>query len=318
MRIAAIDCGTNSIRLLIAETQESHQGKKLVDLERVMKIVRLGEGVDHSGEFSQAALERTFAAAREYADLIKKYEVEKVLFGATSATRDAVNRLAFLDGIEEIVGVRPEVIDGEEEAALSFAGAASAVNSSDQLTVVVDLGGGSTEFVVGNREGLIAARSMNIGCVRLTERYSVSSPLTEQQKTQILRDVDQAIDEAAQTVDFTQAERLIGVAGTVTTVTANALKLNTYDSQVINATELSLEEISESALQLYSMSAQERAGLGFMHPGRIDVIGTGALIWARIVERLSEISGGKITGAIASEFDILDGLALSLTQTQPS
>ena len=232
---------------------------------------------------------------------------------------------AFEAGLSDEVGgaARHVAQDGFDVAAI---GSVGAVIAGEDWRVVFERDGGADgvatdvvhEFVVGNREGLIAARSMNIGCVRLTERYSVSSPLTEQQKTQILRDVDQAIDEAAQTVDFTQAERLIGVAGTVTTVTANALKLNTYDSQVINATELSLEEISESALQLYSMSAQERAGLGFMHPGRIDVIGTGALIWARIVERLSEISGGKITGAIASEFDILDGLALSLTQTQPS
>lgn len=311
MRIGAIDCGTNSIRLLIAEVEQTENGPQLVDLERIMKIVRLGEGVDATGKFADAALERTFAAAREYAEILARYDVQSLRFGATSATRDAQNRQIFIEGIEEILGVRPEVIAGEEEAALSFAGAASAVNSSNQRTVVVDLGGGSTEFVLGNRQGIVAARSLNIGCVRLTERYAASSPLTAVQREQILLDVDRAIDEAAEAIDFSSAERLIGVAGTVTTVTAHALNLDTYDSKAINSTYLSVEEIQKAACSLYSMNREERAALGFMHEGRIDVIGTGALIWARIVERLSQLSGGKIDGAIASEFDILDGLVLS-------
>lgn len=311
MRIGAIDCGTNSIRLLIAEVEQTENGPQLVDLERIMKIVRLGEGVDATGKFADAALERTFAAAREYAEILARYDVQSLRFGATSATRDAQNRQIFIEGIEEILGVRPEVIAGEEEAALSFAGAASAVNSSDQRTVVVDLGGGSTEFVLGNHQGIVAARSLNIGCVRLTERYAASSPLTEEQREQILLDVDRAIDEAAEAIDFFSAERLIGVAGTVTTVTAHALNLDTYDSKAINTTYLSVEEVQKAARSLYSMNREERAALGFMHEGRIDVIGTGALVWARIVERLSQLSGGKIDGAIASEFDILDGLVLS-------
>lgn len=311
MRIGAIDCGTNSIRLLIAEVEQTENGPQLVDLERIMKIVRLGEGVDATGKFAEAALQRTFTAAREYAEILARYDVQSLRFGATSATRDAQNRQIFIEGIEEILGVRPEVIAGEEEAALSFAGAASAVNNSDQRTVVVDLGGGSTEFVLGNQQGIVAARSLNIGCVRLTERYAAFSPLTAEQREQILLDVDRAIDEAAETIDFYSAERLIGVAGTVTTVTAHALNLDTYDSQAINATYLPVKEIEKAARSLYSMDREQRAALGFMHEGRIDVIGTGALIWARIVERLSQLSGGKIDGAIASEFDILDGLVLS-------
>lgn len=312
MRVGAIDCGTNSIRLLVADVEETAHGMQLVDVERIMKIVRLGQGVDATGRFTEEALERTFTATREYAEILKKHRVEKVRFGATSATRDAQNRDVFIRGIEEILGVTPEVIAGEEEAALSFAGAVSAVESSETPTIVVDLGGGSTEFVLGNSQGLISAVSENIGCVRLTERYKVSAPLTAQQRDQIIADVDAAIEDAARHVDFSKAHRLIGVAGTVTTVTAQALNLETYDSSAIHGTALSAAEISQAASDLFSMTREQRVSLGFMHEGRVDVIGTGALIWSRIVERLGSLSEEKINGAIASEFDILDGLALSL------
>lgn len=314
MRVGAIDCGTNSIRLLIAEVQESNGQPVLKDLERQMRIVRLGEGVDATGRFAEAALERTFAAARQYAELLASYGVDRLRFGATSATRDAENRNVFISGIEEILGVKPEVISGEEEAALSFAGAVSAVGNGPENTLVVDLGGGSTEFVLGNEDGVAAAVSMNIGCVRLTERYGVSAPVTEEQETSILHDVDRALNEAAQTVDFSRASRLVGVAGTVTTVTAQALGLETYDAERINGTELSVQRVAQAARELAGMNRAERANLGFMHEGRIDVIGTGALIWSLIVRRVSEASGAAVTSVVASEFDILDGLALSIAR----
>lgn len=312
MRIGAIDCGTNSIRLLIADVERTDSGVQLTDATRVMRIVRLGEGVDANGVFSEGALERTFTAAREYAQILEQYPVQSLRFGATSATRDARNRDIFLDGIERILGVRPEVISGDEEAALSFAGALLALGGSEENTVVVDLGGGSTEFVLGNSaDGVVAARSMNIGCVRLTERYAVDSPVSADQRESIIADVDAAIDGAADRVDFSSARALVGVAGTVTTLTAHALGLPSYDSERINRIYLTEAQTAASAIALVGMSREERENLGYMHPGRVDVIGTGVLIWSRIVERLQELSDGAIAGATTSEHDILDGLVLS-------
>lgn len=311
MRIGAIDCGTNSIRLLIAEVQQGANGPELRDLVRMMKIVRLGEGVDSTHRFADNALERTFTVAREYAVLIAQHRVESLRFGATSATRDAENRDVFINEIQNILGVRPEVISGTEEAALSFAGAVSAIGNIEKNTLVIDLGGGSTEFVLGNQSGVRAAYSANIGCVRLTERHQVSAPMTAQQRELIEADVDAAIEEVLQHVDLSSAQRLVGVAGTVTTVVAQALKLDSYDSSVINATELSVEKIEQAANDLANMSREEREALGFMHSGRVDVIGTGAVIWARIVRTITERTGGVVNSATASEFDILDGLVLS-------
>ncbi|MDO4917410.1 MAG: exopolyphosphatase [Rothia sp. (in: high G+C Gram-positive bacteria)] len=311
MRIGAIDCGTNSIRLLIAEVQQGADGPELRDVVRMMKIVRLGEGVDSTHRFADAALQRTFAVAREYAALIAEHRVESLRFGATSATRDAENRDVFINEIQNILGVQPEVISGTEEAALSFVGAVSAIGNSEENTLVIDLGGGSTEFVLGNQSGVSAAYSANIGCVRLTERHQVSAPMTAQQRELIEADVDVAIEEVLQHVDLCRAQRLVGVAGTVTTVVAQALNLESYDSSVINATELSVEKIEQAANDLANMSREEREALGFMHSGRVDVIGTGAVIWARIVRAISERTGAVVNSAIASEFDILDGLVLS-------
>lgn len=312
MRVAAIDCGTNSIRLLIADVAHTAEGVRLHDVERIMRIIRLGEGVDATGRISDAALDRAFTAAREYAALIEKYGAQRLRFAATSASRDAENRDVFVSGIKEILGVEPEVIEGTEEAALSFAGSVSGLGSRPGRTVVVDLGGGSTEFVLGYKDGVEAARSVNIGCVRLTERYQVSHPLSAADSEAIIADVDAAIDEAFAHVDVASADTLVGVAGTVTTVTAQALGLETYDSEAINGTELSIDETVKAASEISAMSRQERAALGFMHEGRVDVIGTGALIWSRIVTRVSEETQGRVSSAVTSEFDILDGIALSI------
>ena len=295
MRIGAIDCGTNSIRLLIADAvvETDENGKettRLKDVVRQMRIVRLGQGVDATGWLAQEALDRTFEAAREYAQLLKEHGADRVRFVATSATRDAGNRKVFMEGIQQILGIEPEVISGTEEASLSFAGAMRAVGAGDKNTLVFDLGGGSTEFVLGGGRGaeakVISSRSVNVGCVRLTETVVSSVPLST-------------------------ATRAVAVAGTATTLAAAALGLETYDSEAINGTSLSLETVQRTAQMLRSMTRQERAELGYMHPGRVDVIGAGVTIYARILTRLNEITDGVINSVTVSEHDILDGIALS-------
>lgn len=314
MRVGAIDCGTNSIRLLIADVEQTENGVQLREIERRMQIVRLGKGVDATGWIARESLERTFTAAREYAQLIEEHGVEQLRFVATSATRDAGNRHIFVNGIREILGVEPEVISGDEEAALSFAGALSSVGNTDELTLVVDLGGGSTEFVLGNKDGVLSAQSVNIGCVRMTERHVSSNPPSVDQIARVIKDVDQAVSAASATVDISSATRLVGVAGTVTTVAAHVLGLDSYDSQKIDRAELALDDIAKAAASLVDMTTEQRRELGFMHEGRADVIAAGSLVWARILEKVSKLTDGRITTAIASEKDILDGIALSLVK----
>jgi len=312
MRVGAIDCGTNSIRLLIADTREEGGRTVLDDVVREMRVVRLGQGVDATGWLAEAALERTFAAADEYARLLEEHEVGALRFVATSATRDAGNRQAFLDGIRRRLDVTPEVISGDEEAELSFLGAAAALGATDaDCVLVVDLGGGSTEFVLGDAQGVRAERSVDIGCVRLTERHLGGDPPTEQQQAAVLRDVDQAVDTVLQTVPLAEAGHLVGVAGTVTTVTAPALGLPAYDPEVIDGTVLPADRIAQACRELTAMTRAERARLPYMHEGRVDVIGGGALVWRRIVERVGAATGGRVRSAITSEHDILDGIALS-------
>ncbi|MGO4806629.1 exopolyphosphatase [Arthrobacter sp. 2MCAF15] len=323
-RVAAVDCGTNSIRLLIADintnvdtqlnTGETGQPTpRLTDVVREMRVVRLGQGVDSTGELAQEALERTFAATRDYADLIRRHGVDKVRFVATSATRDARNRQVFVDGIRAILGVEPEVITGDEEAALSFAGASSVLPSrGEDPVLVVDLGGGSTEFVLGNADGVIAARSVDVGCVRMTERHLRSDPPTPEQIAAAEADVDAAISEAAQTVPLERATAVVGVAGSVTTITAHALGLPEYSPAAIHGTELDLDAVRKACTELLEMTREERAALPYMHPGRVDVIGAGGLVWRRVLQRLAEVTAGRITTAVTSEHDILDGIALSI------
>ena len=312
--VAAIDCGTNSIRLLIADVDRSNGIAKLTDLVREMRVVRLGQGVDATGELAPEALERTFAATAEYAELIRQYRAEKVRFVATSASRDARNRQVFVDGIRSLLGVEPEVISGDEEAALSFAGASSVLPiASDDRVLVVDLGGGSTEFVLGDAGGVIAARSVDIGCVRLTERHLKSDPPTAEQIAAAEADVDAAITEAGLDVPLERSTAVVGVAGSITTITAHALKLPEYLPAAIHGAELSIGTIRAAATDLLEMTRAQRAELPYMHPGRVDVIGAGALVWRRILTRMGELSGGRIITATASEHDILDGIALSVS-----
>lgn len=312
VRVAAVDCGTNSIRLLIADARTENGVTRLTDVVRLMRIVRLGEGVDATGRLSDAALERTFEATDEYAALIKEHGAQEVRFVATSATRDAENRKDFTKGIRARLGVEPEVISGDEEAGLSFAGASSVLaGEKGARTLVVDLGGGSTEFVLGINSEVLAARSTDMGCVRFTERHLVSDPPTDAEIAMARGDILDMIAQVLQTVPLATADRLVGVAGTITTVTAHALKLPEYSSEAIHGTELSVEAVDHASSSLIHMSRSERAALPYMHPGRVDVIGAGALIWQTIVDRMTELTDGRVETAITSEHDILDGIALS-------
>lgn len=317
MRVGAIDCGTNSIRLLIADTRTPAEGNndggaRLADVVRLMRVVRLGQGVDATGRLADEALERTFAAAEDYAGLIREYGASRLRFVATSATRDAANRQAFVDGIRQRLGVEPEVISGAEEAGLSFAGATSVLGASAAESVlVVDLGGGSTEFVVGDASGVKAARSVDMGCVRFTERYLRSDPPAAGQIAAARAEVNAIIDGVLAEVPLRDVAKVVGVAGTITTVTAHALGLTEYQPDVIHGTELSVEQTARAATDLLHMTHDQRAALPYMHPGRVDVIGAGALIWQTIVERMAELTGGRVTSAVTSEHDILDGIALS-------
>jgi exopolyphosphatase/guanosine-5'-triphosphate,3'-diphosphate pyrophosphatase len=311
-RVAAIDCGTNSIRLLIADIDRSSGAANLTDVVREMRVVRLGQGVDATGELAPEALDRTFAAAADYARLIKERGAERIRFVATSASRDARNRDVFVDGIRDLLGVEPEVISGDEEAALSFAGASSVLPTLDgHQVLVVDLGGGSTEFVLGTAAGVTAAKSVDIGCVRLTERHLRNDPPTAEQIAAAEADVDAAMARAGRDVPLERATAVVGVAGSVTTITAHALRLPGYSPAAIHGAELPIGEVRAAATDLLGMTRARRAALPYMHPGRVDVIGAGGLVWRRILERMGELTGGRITAATASEHDILDGIALS-------
>ncbi len=298
-RVAAIDCGTNSIRLLVADLDPDTG--ELHELDRRMTIVRLGQGVDRTGRLAPEALERTFAACREYASVIAAHGATRLRFVATSASRDAENRDEFTAGVRAILGVEPEVVSGDEEAELSFTGATRELLGSTELRppyLVFDLGGGSTEFVLGT-DRVEAARSVDIGCVRMTERHG--------EDTLAMRaDIKRALDLAAETVPLTGAATLVGLAGTVTTVAAIALELPTYDWAAIHHSRIPLERVREVTQMLLAASHEERAAIPVMHPGRVDVIGAGALVLLAVMER---------TGAaelVVSEHDILDGIAWSV------
>lgn len=299
MRVAAIDCGTNSIRLLIADLIDGVMHER----HREMRVVRLGEGVDATGAFGEAALQRTFAACDDYAQLCRAHGAERIRFVATSASRDASNRDVFIAGVRERLGVTPDVISGDEEARLSFSGATrELVGREPAPYLVVDIGGGSTEFVLGE-QAPVAARSVDMGCVRMTERH-LAGPAPDQ--AALVANIDTLIDVAAQTVDFAQARTLIAVAGSATTVAAMALRLPAYDRDAIHLARLSAQTVGEVADRLWAMTHDERAALPFMHPGRVDVIVAGAAILKRIVQRLGVVE------IIISEHDILDGIAWSM------
>ena len=304
-RVAAIDCGTNSIRLLIADIN----GDNFQEITREMEIVRLGQGVDATGKFDPEAIERTLTATRRYAEIIASKGVEKIRFCATSATRDASNRDLFIDGVREILGIEPEVIPGTEEAELSFIGATKGLTHTESPYLVVDIGGGSTEFVLGDSE-VKYAKSVNIGCVRMSERHLNKAPQDPLAVQKAIQDIEDAIAEAAYIVPIKEAKTLIAVAGTATTVAAAALGLSEYDRHSIHLSRIPAAKVFEVAQMFSLMSREEIAALGYMNPGRVDVIAAGSLVLARVM-----LATGA-TEFVASESDILDGMAWALSQVQ--
>jgi len=307
VRVAGIDCGTNSIRLLIADAVNG----RLVDVVREMRIVRLGAGVDATGRLGDAALERTGLALADYAATIADHGAERVRMVATSATRDAENRDEFLAMVRAVLGAEPEVITGDQEAALSFAGAVGSLDRLRGPVLVADIGGGSTELVIGPADGPgggLRARSMDVGCVRMTERHLRADPPTSAQIDAVVAEVRTAVTRARRDVPLHQAGAFVGVAGTVTTLAAIVLGLDHYDAEAIHGSVLRAEQVHEVTARLLRMTHDERSALPVMHAGRVDVIGGGALVLRTLLEA---------TGAaevIASEHDILDGIALSLVR----
>ncbi|MEV4811221.1 Ppx/GppA phosphatase family protein [Micromonospora avicenniae] len=311
--MAAIDCGTNSIRLLVADLPDPAAGPEspLTDLSRRMEIVRLGQDVDRTGRLAPEAIERTRVALVEYAAEIEKLGAERVRMCATSASRDAENADEFRAMVERTLGVAPEVVSGDEEARLSFTGAVRGLPADAKAPfLVVDIGGGSTEFVVGTREGGVqAAVSMDIGCVRMTERHLHGDPPSVDEIAAAQADIAVAVERALEVVPGRGAATLVGLAGSVTTVVAIAQGLQAYDPARIHHARVSYEAVAEVTADLLGKTREQRLAIPVMHPGRADVIGAGALVLKVIMERAG------MPSVVASEHDILDGIAWSLAAT---
>ncbi|OLO90853.1 exopolyphosphatase [Actinomyces naeslundii] len=333
-RVAAIDCGTNTIRLLIAEADRDQSGRpRLEVLRRRNEIVRLGQGVDRTGMLDPDALERTLRVVAAYAadcDELGVAPGEAVRrFVATSATRDASNREDFVAGVRRLLGIKPEVVSGQEEARLSFSGSLLGARGAEGAEVqgragrvpaprlVVDLGGGSTELVLGVDEPS-AAISLDTGSVRITERF-LSSGVTVGAEAAARAEVRGLLDDAERVVDLSAPGRLVGLAGTITTVTAHALGLQEFDPQALNGAELSPDAVLASCEAIIHSTAEQRASWGYLAPGRRDVIAAGALVWSEVVTRVVErttAAGRPLERVTTSLYDILDGIALSLVPAQ--
>ena len=308
-RVAAVDCGTNSLRLLLADVDLDRA--ELTDVARRMEIVRLGQGVDQTGRLAPEALARTVAVLRDYADAIARSGAQAVRMVATSATRDADNAAEFVRLVKEVLDVAPEVLTGEEEARLSFAGATAELGARPGGPyLVVDIGGGSTEFVLGavlsRGDDPPQAVSVDIGCVRMTERHLHADPPAAAEVAAAVADIDAALDTVAGAVPVRQARTLIGLAGSVTTVAAIAIGLPAYDAVRIHHARVSAADVHDVTVSLLAGTRATRAAIGVMHPGRVDVIGGGALVLDRIMQRFGF---GEV---LVSEHDILDGIAWSL------
>lgn len=296
IRVAAIDCGTNSIRLLITEVD----GDTKIDRLREMRIVRLGQGVDESGLLASEAIERTVSACREFAAAIQAIGVDTIAFGATSAVRDAQNADDFGDAVEAVLGVRPRVLTGDEEARASFEGATGDV--ADVLTAVIDLGGGSTEVVQGLGRPTFA-HSFDLGSVRMTERFLAGDPPTIAEVTRCMTYLDDVI--APVLAPLPPSAEVVGVAGTITTIAAHSLALPSYDHDLIDGARIHVDDLRAACTSLVQMTVLDRRALPYMHPGRADVIGGGALILDRVLEHLP----ASTQELVVSEHDILDGIA---------
>lgn len=313
-RVAAVDCGTNSIRLLIADAVDG----ELRELHREMRIVRLGQGVDATGQFVPEALERTRAALADYGELMAAHDVDRVRMIATSATRDAANRDDFFAMTADVLGtVVPgsvaEVVTGTDEAELSFRGAVDELDSAGSPFIVVDLGGGSTEMVLGEcsaDNGVLASYSADIGCVRLTERCLHSDPPTADEVSAAREVVRERLAPALRTIPVERARTWVGVAGTMTTLCALAQNMTTYDPATIHLSRVGYNDLLTVCDRLIAMTRDQRAELGPMHPGRVDVIGAGAIVTEELAHILRERAG--IEELTVSEHDILDGIALSI------
>lgn len=308
-RLAAIDCGTNSLRLLVAETDPGQPGE-VVEILRRVETVRLGEGLESSRRISDAALSRAVAVARDYAGVCAGLGVEAIDFVATSAARDAVNMDEFFTAMRGCFpdgAVRPRLLSGHDEAALSFRGATAAVarGREKESFLVVDLGGGSTEFAFGGSD-LVAAASVDVGAVRLTERCLGRDPLSAESHLAVRTAMAEALDRIEDEIRLADADILIGVAGSVTTITAHALKLSSHDLSQAHLVELPASQVVQACTDLASLPGEVRAALPYLHPGRVDVIVAGALMWAVIVERFQRVSGSD--RVVTSVHDILDGL----------
>lgn len=310
-RVAAIDCGTNSLRLLIADIDPGSGA--LTDVVRQMEIVRLGQGVDATGQLAPEALARTMGVLAQYGTQISDLGATVVRMVATSATRDARNAAQFTAGVHAILGIQPEVITGDEEARLSFAGATADLAATTEAPppyLVVDIGGGSTEFVVGGNGPSGAAHldaiSVDIGCVRLTERYLHADPPSADQVAAAVADISAALDKVAASVPVAAARTLVGLAGSVTTITAIALGLPHYDPGRTHHARISADAVQAVTEKLLSQTRQQRAAIGSLHPGRVDVIGAGALVLNQLMRRFG------FTEMLTSEHDILDGIAWSI------
>jgi exopolyphosphatase/guanosine-5'-triphosphate,3'-diphosphate pyrophosphatase len=308
MRVAAIDCGTNSLRLLVADVDL--RARSLADVDRRMEIVRLGQGVDATGRLAPDALARTLRALTGYAGIVAAAGATAVRMVATSATRDAANAADFVAGVRAVLGVAPEVLSGEEEARLSFTGAtlelAAGPGQAPPPYLVADIGGGSTEFVLGDAAGVTAAVSVDIGCVRMTERHLHGDPPAPAEVAAARADIDAALDVVAAKIPVAGARTLAGLAGSVTTVAALALGLDSYDAARIHHSRIGVGQVRAQTARLLAMPQAERARLAVMHPGRVDVIGGGALVLTAIMDRFGF---GEV---LVSEHDILDGIAWSL------
>jgi exopolyphosphatase/guanosine-5'-triphosphate,3'-diphosphate pyrophosphatase len=313
-RVAAIDCGTNSIRLLIADVPP--EGPH-TDLLRRMEVVRLGQGVDATGRLAPEAIERTRKVLAEYAAQAQDHGVTAVRMAATSATRDAANRQDFEDMVVATLGQAPDVITGREEADLSFVGATASLGAAAKAHgvapprspfLVVDIGGGSTEFVLGDAGGVRAARSVDIGCVRLTERHLHDDPPSAGQVQRAEDDIRAALAEVTAAVPVTEAASLVGVAGSVTTVAAIALDLPAYDPVAIHGSRIRVDDVRKVSADLLAATRARRAAMPVMHPGRVDVIGAGALVLRVLMDEFG------LAEVVVSEHDILDGIVLRLAR----
>ncbi|MBV9847425.1 MAG: Ppx/GppA family phosphatase [Kutzneria sp.] len=314
-RVAAVDCGTNSIRLLIADVTIRDDGTRwLRDVHRETRIVRLGQGVDATGMLAPEALDRTGTALADYVAVLRRKGVERVRMVATSATRDAGNRDEFFGMTRSVLGVEAEVISGEEEARLSFTGAVLDCDPVQGPFLVADIGGGSTELVLGDWDGrtarVRAAKSVDVGCVRITERFLASDPPSSVEIAAAVRAVTEALGAAFDAVPVAEARTWIGVAGTVTTVSAVAQELSEYDPERIHLSRLPLERVKDTTERLLAADHADRVASGVIHPGRVDVIGGGALVLGVLAETLAERA--SIAELVASEHDILDGIAVGI------